>query len=237
MIEQKFQEIKEFLQNNADQAIVNKYAKYFKEGYNGYGIDQKIFENQRDTWLKAWEQEMNINSYLDLGDLLVSSGKFEEAALAIHFIANFKNEYSIAVLSRIENWFGPGISNWATTDVLCMLVLSAFLERKIIGPNYFINWLTAASQWQRRAIPVTFVEMVKHGMKPDEFLPVIGPLMKDQSEYVQKGLGTLLREIWKKYPDQVEAFMLDWKDVCGRKIIQYATEKMTKEKKALFKRN
>lgn len=52
--------------------------------------------------------------------------------------------------------------------------------------------------------------------------------MLDEEEGVQKGLGTLLREIWKKHPDLAETFLLKWKDKCGRKIIQYATEKMDK---------
>lgn len=60
--------------------------------------------------------------------------------------------------------------------------------------------------------------------------------MDDKEEDVQKGLGTLLREIWKKYPEVAESFLLKWKNSCGRKIIQYATEKMDKEYKAKFKR-
>ncbi len=46
---------------------------------------------------------------------------------------------------------------------------------------------------------------------------------------VQKGIGTLLRGLWKKYPEEVDAFLLKWKDQCGRLIVQYATEKMDKE--------
>ena len=53
--------------------------------------------------------------------------------------------------------------------------------------------------------------------------------MSDNEKFVQKGLGWFLREAWKKYPEQTEKFLLKWKDTCGRTIIQYATEKMTKE--------
>jgi 3-methyladenine DNA glycosylase AlkD len=60
--------------------------------------------------------------------------------------------------------------------------------------------------------------------------------MEDSEEDVQKGLGTLLREIWKKQPEIAETFLLEWKDRCGRKIIHYATEKMDKESRAKFKK-
>ncbi len=60
--------------------------------------------------------------------------------------------------------------------------------------------------------------------------------MPDNDEFVQKGLGWFLREAWKKYPKEVEKFLLSWKDTCDRIIIQYATEKMNKEDKLRFKR-
>ena len=57
------------------------------------------------------------------------------------------------------------------------------------------------------------------------------------TEDVQKGLGTLLRELWKKHQDETEEFLLKWKDDCGRLIIRYATEKMDKENKKRFKKS
>jgi hypothetical protein len=60
--------------------------------------------------------------------------------------------------------------------------------------------------------------------------------MEDAEEDVQKGLGTLLREIWKKFPELAEGFLLKWKNKCGRKIVQYATEKMDKEYRLKFKK-
>jgi hypothetical protein len=50
-------------------------------------------------------------------------------------------------------------------------------------------------------------------------------------------MGWFLREAWKKKPVETEAFLLKWKEVAPRLIIQYATEKMTAENKLRFKRN
>ena len=33
--------------------------------------------------------------------------------------------------------------------------------------------------------------------------------MLDNSEYVQKGIGTLLRGLWKKYPADIEIFLMN----------------------------
>lgn len=236
-IELKHKEIIEFCNSNRDEAVIKKYSRYFKEGYNAYGIDSKILESQKTKWLDSWKNEMTISDYLDLGDLLISTGKFEEADYAIQFIASKKNEFSIETFDRIGKWLENGIQNWANTDVLCMLVLPEFICNKIIEPKDFINWTKSESKWKRRAVPVTFYEVIKKDHSPESILSVIEKLMEDSEEDVQKGLGTLLREIWKKQPIIAETFLLKWKNTCGRKIIQYATEKMDKSQKAKFKKD
>ena len=60
-------------------------------------------------------------------------------------------------------------------------------------------------------------------LKPVEAIELVEPLILDDSEYVQKGIGTLLRGLWKKFPDDIEDFLMKWKDQCGRLIIQYSS--------------
>ncbi len=125
-LESKHEEIIAFCQANSDDAVVKKYSRYFTEGYDGYGLDTKILRAQIKKWLGSWKNEMTISSYLDLGDLLMSSGKFEEASFAISLIASKKDEFSIDTFDRIGNWLENGIQNWGNTDELCMLVLPEF---------------------------------------------------------------------------------------------------------------
>ena len=233
----RHKEIVEFCLANSDEAVIKKYSRYFKEGYDAYGIDTKALETQKTKWLADWEEEMTINDYLALGDLLISTGKFEEANFAFYFIFSKKDEFTPETFKRVGKWLENGIQNWASTDVLCMMVLSVFIFDGVVQPKDFTEWTTSKSRWKRRAVPVTFVEAIKKKYKAEPFLPVIEKLMLDEEQDVQKGLGTFLREVWKKQPDLAEAFLMKWKDQCGRKIIQYATEKMDKTGKAKFKRS
>jgi 3-methyladenine DNA glycosylase AlkD len=234
LIEEKLNEIRSFFEFNADPDIVAKYSRYFKEGYTGYGIDQKVFENQRDTWFREWDS-FTIDDYLSLGDQLILSGKFEDISIAIAFVSLKKEQYSMNVFNHMEKWLGR-FTNWANTDVMCMLVLSYFVNEKIVKPENFIEWTTSQSKWTRRAVPVTFFEAVKAGEDPAQYFTIIESIMLDEEEDVQKGIGTFLRESWKKCPQITEEFLLNWKDSCGRKIIQYATEKMDKEYRKKFRR-
>jgi 3-methyladenine DNA glycosylase AlkD len=236
MIDQKIKLIHDFCVENTNPANIAKYSKYFKEGFDGYGIDQKAFEQQRDQWIADWHSEMTLNDYLDLSDVIVKQGKYEEISFAISFIKSERKNYTAESFDRIGNWFEHNITNWATTDVLCMLVLSGFLIDKVVTIDKLSSWGASTSEWQRRTVPVTLNELIKNGLKPIDAFPAIRPLMPDDSQYVQKGIGTLLRGLWKLYPDEVEPFLLEWKDQCGRLIIQYATEKMDKEYRKKFRR-
>lgn len=237
MINSKVSEIREFCIRNSNKAIIEKYSRYFKNGFDGYGIDQKLFEQQRDAWIEQWKKEMDIGKYLNLGDTLVRIGKYEEISFAISFVASERENYSEEAFNRIGAWFDYGIENWATTDVLCMLVLSGFLIDRVVPVDKLLEWTKSESEWKRRAVPVTLVELVRKGLTPDEALPIIEPLMNDRSENVQKGIGTLLRGLWKNHPERVEDFLMVWKNSCGRLIIQYSTEKMDKEYRKKFRRD
>lgn len=237
MINEKIQEIRNFCIANSKQENIEKFSRYFKEGFNGYGIDQKVFEEQRDFWIADWKKEMTIDQYLDLGDVVVQHGKFEEISFAISFLNSERENYSAKAFDRVGNWFDLGISNWGETDVLCMLVLPGFFIDEIVSFDKLKEWTRSNSEWKRRAVPVTLVELIKNDLKPGIALSLVEPLMLDRSEYVQKGIGTLLRGLWKKYPVEIETFLLQWKDQCGRLIIQYATEKMDKEYRLKFRKS
>ncbi|MEO1012672.1 MAG: DNA alkylation repair protein [Bacteroidota bacterium] len=236
MLSNRIKEIRFFFKANADITIVKKYERYFKEGYDGYGIDTKIFEKQRDTWIENWKAEMSLEKYLDLGDELIRSEKLEEKSLAIQFVKSERANYSPETFKRLEQWFSLGISNWAATDIFCILVLPYFFTDDIITLNRLKEWTSSPSIWQRRSVPVTLNQLLKRGLRPTSAFPLITPLMLDESEYVQKGIGTLLRGLWKGYPAEVEDFLMQWKDQCGRLIVQYAAEKMDKEYRKKFRK-
>ncbi|MCW3788665.1 DNA alkylation repair protein [Marinilabiliaceae bacterium AAT] len=81
------------------------------------------------------------------------------------------------------------------------------------------------------------LDKLTKNLKPADTFVLIEALMLDDSEYVQKGIGTLLRGLWKKYPAQIEDFLMEWKDQCSRLIIQYSTEKMDKEYRKKFRKS
>lgn len=235
----KLKEIRKFCETNSDPEIIKKFNKYFREGYDGYGIDKDVAEKQIESWMREWKEEMTLDDFLALGDELMKTGRYDEKNLAITFLKTKRDEFSKNTFDRIGKWFDYGINNWATTDVLCWFLLSGFLVDKVIEFDDLKEWNDSESEWKRRAVPVALVEYnkVEKKLKPDDAIKTIEPLMLDKSEYVQKEIGTLLRDLWKKHPDQIEDFLMKWKDRCGRLIIQYATEKMNKDYRTKFRKS
>lgn len=234
-MENYLNQIRAYCEENSDPAIVQKYSRYFKEGYDGFGLDHKRFQAQKEKWIGDWSKDLSFEEWLHLCDDLMQHGRFEEQSLAILFLEQQKENYTKETFSRIGKWF-DFIDNWATTDVLCMLVMPEFLMKEILSFEEFKAWNSAESEWQRRAVPVTLVELQKKGLNYQQAIDVVEPLMLDQSVNVQKGLGTLLRGMWKKNPVETEVFLMKWKDRCGRVIIQYASEKMDKEYRKKFRK-
>jgi 3-methyladenine DNA glycosylase AlkD len=235
-VEERFWEIRAFCEKNRNPEIAKKYSRYFTEGYDAYGVDPKLFESQRDKWLEEWKKDFSFENFLLLGDKLIASGKYEEASFAVGFVYLQKEEFKPETFDRLGDWLENKIVNWAHTDVLSGQALSHFIANKIVDLESLKAWTEASSKWKRRAVPVTLVDVLGADISLEALFKTIEPLMQDEDKFVQKGLGWFLREAWKLQPGKAEDFLLKWKDSCGRTIVQYATEKMDKERKSRFKR-
>jgi 3-methyladenine DNA glycosylase AlkD len=236
-IDQAMQAIRSFFEANSDPALIRKYAIYFVEGYDAFGVDGKLTEAERKQWFGEWSMEHDLDWFLALGDRLVKTGKFEEGFLAINFITMQIDAITPASFERVGTWLNEGgLRSWAHIDTISGELLSQFLTRKIIPLSAFVDWRASPSKWKRRAVPVTLIKALKLDYKLPELLAFIDPMMGDTEKVVHQGLGWFLREAWKLDHQPVEEFLLKWKDTCARLIIQYATEKMSKEEKLRFRK-
>jgi len=230
-------EIRQELSKRADPALVKKYARYFVEGYDAYGVDLKALRSVREKWIQEYRPLLGVEGFLQVGNQLVQSGKYEEGFIAMGLIAHFAEDFAAQIFEYLGDWLENGLCNWAHVDSFSGDILPIFLKKHIVTLSAFSSWRESKSKWKRRAIPVTLIKLLKNGQSIPELLAFIEPLMDDQEKVVHQGLGWFLREAWKISPAPVEDFLLKWKDRCARLIIQYATEKMTGERKRAFKKS
>lgn len=228
-------DIKRFCIANASDTIVKKYSRYFKEGYNAYGLTQELLSSKVEEIVNT--KGIDFKTIIDASHLLLTSGKYEETSFAILLFKEFKKQFTHEVFDEVERWFLLGINNWAHTDVICSDIIAIFLEKKIITYKRMDSWKASTNKFQRRAVPVSLIKMLKYENDYQPFFDFIEPMMMDEEREVHQGLGWFLREAWKKNPEQTEMFMMQWKDTSPRLIFQYATERMKPEQKQHFKRS
>jgi 3-methyladenine DNA glycosylase AlkD len=229
-----FASIQEFGAANTNPAIIGKYARYFKEGYDAFGLNHEQVK-AKVTEIRAipgFTQELALETSL----LLVQSPKYEMTVIAIQLVLGFQKSWTVATFQTVEKWFDLGITNWAQTDYICGEVMNLFFKKDLIGLPSISSWRTATNKFQRRAAVVSLIKPMKLSTDFSPYYAFIEPMMHDPAREVHQGLGWFLREAWKKQPGPTEAFLLKYKETSPRLIFQYATEKMTAEEKDRFRR-
>jgi 3-methyladenine DNA glycosylase AlkD len=228
-----FDEIHEFCVANADEAVVRKYSRYFRDEYKAYGLTtERIEEKAREILESGVTMKLVLRTAL----LLLETGNFDETSFAIYLLKGFSDRFTRDTFDTLATWFGIGITNWAHTDAICALFMRDFFDRGIINYRDLAPWRTARNAYQRRAVPVSMVHLLKTATDYRTFFSFLDPLMMDPERKVQQGLGWFLREAWKRKSGVTERFLMKWKDRAGRVIYQYATERMTPEQKKRFRR-
>jgi len=227
-------DIRSFCESHADPAIVHKYARYFKEGYDAYGLPSGEFMAKVKELLAS--KTLTMDTVVEASYGLMKSEKYEEPSFAMQLLKGFSKQFSKDTFKVIERWFPIGIRNWAHTDGLCSELLSPMLQKQIITMKDFSGWRKSKFRFQRRAVPVALIKSVKKSPDVNPYLDFLNPMMMDTERVVHQGLGWFLREAWKVHPAPVEIFLLKWKNDAARLIFQYATEKMTKEERVRYKR-
>ncbi len=229
------EEIQSYCRANANEAVVKKYSRYFKEGYDAYGLSREQLEGKVASILS--DKKVNMKLVLTASRLLVKTGKYEETSFAILLLKGFSEQFTPETFEQIGQWFEIGIVNWGHTDVICGMLISEFFKKNIVSLTALSDWRTAANKYQRRAVPVAMIELLKSTADYGRLFAFIEPLMTDGQRVVHQGLGWFLREAWKLKRKETEAFLLKWKDKAPRLIFQYATEKMTAAEKKRFKKD
>jgi 3-methyladenine DNA glycosylase AlkD len=230
-----YEDIVAYCRSNVNEAVTKKYSRYFKEGFDSYGLTQEILYSKADEIVV--NPSVDFNLVRATSEILVKSPKYEETSFAIVLYRKFSDSFTRETFIDIGRWFETGIRNWASCDVISGDLMFNLLSRDIIGYKDLKPWLKAKNKFQRRAVPVSMIKLLKTTDDFSDFFRFIEPLMTDPEREVHQGVGWFLREAWKKRREQTEEFLLKWKDISPRLIFQYACEKMNSDEKGRFRKS
>ena len=130
-------EIRAYCEAHQEPKQAGKWARYFREGYDSWGLvhkDHPIWNEKQQEWLESYGG-LGLRGFLKAGELLFQSRKYEEGALAIRFLKTRRDELDAQSVGKLAKWFEAGIQNWAHTDVLCGEAIAPLLEsRRLRAP-------------------------------------------------------------------------------------------------------
>lgn len=202
-------------------------------GYGQNDILIGITSPNLRKFVAKWNKKIN----LDIIKYFLCSNIHEYRKFALFCMSNMakKKETNLQELVNFMKEKIEYINNWDLTDEIAPNVLGKYLltlsNKKIIEE---LDWyLNSSNFWIRRIGIVSCLMLAKNGYL-DICQNVARRTMYDENHLIQKAIGWVLRESYKKNPKEILEFLKEnnSKKKLPRFVISYACEKMTtKEKK------
>lgn len=155
---------------------------------------------------------------------------FEYRLMAYELIAYHKGALHGLGEKELEI-LGQGISSWGDVDTFaCYLAGPAWREFQV--PDELIHgWTQSNNRWWRRTALVCTVALNNkaRGGNGDttRTLDVCRLLVRDRDDMVVKAMSWSLRELSRRDPDAVRAFLLEYSGVLAPRVVREVNTKLT----------
>ena len=96
------------------------------------------------------------------------------------------------------------------------------------------KWSNSDEMWVRRASMVILLKLVmlRKDFDKDYVFSLVEKMNQTSEDYIQKGIGWMLKTCSNYKPDVIFNYLMENKIALSRLILRYASEKLTKEKRA-----
>ena len=181
--------------------------KRVKEGFSFYDLPA-------NKVLAIWDGLWRTSPY---GDVLFAALEY--------YAPRVRKEVSPALWPVVRKW-PARVDNWCHADGLSSLyswILAG--DRDAVYPE-LVKWNRAEDEWLRR---ISLVSLIHYSGKnavfvpPGRVLPLVTTCLEDESEYVQKAVGWVLREMGHVHPDAVEAYIQEHGATMSRVALRRAS--------------
>ncbi len=166
-------------------------------------------------------EELNL-----LTAALWAGDTFEEKAFAIGLLDRNRDVLDEASWRLADSWVDEA-TGWALSDGLASGPVSAMVHAKPTRFHEILKWTKAENFWRRRASTYALNAFVRAG-ELDKPLTLLTRLLYDKEFWVQRAVGTWLRECGKKDRRRTEAFLRKHVRGLPPVTITVATERSTK---------
>ncbi|NOR38861.1 MAG: hypothetical protein GQ580_04660 [Candidatus Thorarchaeota archaeon] len=155
---------------------------------------------------------------------------FEPRVAAIRVLERYAKKGDVPLaLDTASRWIDD-VDTWALMDPLGTSCVGTLLLRNRSIEKTLIEWSMSENFWRRRASILPYLHLSKksvyNGEYTERILQAIQPHISDKEFFVGKAAAWVLRELSKREPEIVKAFIDQHRDVMTRLVIREASKKL-----------
>lgn len=198
------------LQQRIDSVADVKTKEWF-ESYLKHSIQYRgVKTNEVSNIIISWRKEhclleLSPIDQLSIATKLITQNYAEDKFAGIIYIQKFllrKLESGVLLEAGEQLFSEEAFVDWSTTDWFCIRVLGPTIKRHGINEaKRLAGWRTSSNLWQRRASIVPFRSVVKDINFHHLIIQVIEDLCKEETRFIQTGIGWVICDLSKKFPD------------------------------------
>ena len=151
---------------------------------------------------------------------------WEEKVLGIGLLDRRREVLDEASWRLADSWVDSA-TGWGLSDGLAAGPVSFMVRSRPKRFTEILRWTKAENFWRRRAATYALNEFVRAG-DLDRPFRLLERLLYDEEFWVQRAVGTWLRECWKKDARRTEAFLLAHSPGLPPVTVTVATERSSK---------
>lgn len=221
------------LNNRADEETREWYTNYLKGVIQYHGVKTPLIGDILNVWLESHGVlELPLSDNLDIAFALLAEKVAEEKfACAILLQKHLlKQAPAMEIIERSQSAFEAGhIWDWSTNDWYCVRVLGPLVaagDKQVL--RTIASWKSAKNLWQRRSAVIPFRATAKLSRDHELVARVIATLVHDRERFVQTGIGWLIADTSKHFPDFAAGLVEQHFDLLSREVIDRHTKYLPK---------
>jgi 3-methyladenine DNA glycosylase AlkD len=169
-----------------------------------------------------------------IAEALVRRGIFSDRLIAFELVAAHPKAFLSLNESTIVRW-ARGLESWGDVDLFGCTIGGRAWREGLVSDKVIARWSCSSDRWQRRLALVCTVPLNSRarGGRIDQArtLQVCKTLVDDRDDMVVKAMSWALRELAKRDPQSVQAFLEKHNDRIAGRVKREVKNKLTTGKK------
>jgi len=204
--------------------------------YVKYGVKvaeiENIVKNVYNKFICTYQDAIEIFK------TLTKSNVEEEKFVAFLFLNRFKKNFNEGTIDLFREEYAKHCHTWSHCDSTCVRVIGPFLGKQgneELAKKTIDEWSNSDNIWIKRASMVILLKitMIRKDFDEDYVFDLVEKMLKySEANYIEKGIGWLLKTCSKYKPKVIIDYLTKNKKNLSKLILRYASEKLPKEKRA-----